>query len=101
MNSVDEEYIINSISNKTPNFCIFDITSDNNLSLEVVNKLIDKLRLLFNDIQIVFGTRINIDGSDKLKVNVLLLHADESKISKSNNEDLKEIARFTHDVDTD
>ncbi len=91
MNSVDEEYIINSISNKTPNFCIFDISSDNNLSLDVVNKLIDKLRLLFNDIHIIFETRINIDVSDKLEVNGLLLHVDESKLSTSNNEDLKEM----------
>ena len=28
MNSVDDEYIINSISNKAPNFCIFDISSE-------------------------------------------------------------------------
>ena len=101
MNSVDEEYNINSISNKTPNFCIFDISSNTNLSLDVVCKLIDKLRSLFNDIQIVFGTRINIDGSDKLEVNVLLLHVYESKLSKSNNEDLKEIARLAHIGDTD
>lgn len=91
MNSVDDEYIINCISEKTPNFCIFDISSDNNLSLDVVNKLIDKLRSLFNDIHIVFGTRINIDGSDKLEVNVLLLHVDENKLSKSNKEELIEM----------
>lgn len=76
MNSIDDDYIINSISDKTPNSCIFHISSGNNLSLTIVDTLIDKIRLINKDIQIVFGTKIDKDLDDNIEVNALLLHVD-------------------------
>lgn len=74
INNLDDEYIVNTISDKTPNLCIINLVSGDNLSLTTVDTLIDKIRLINKDIQIVFGASLNKNFQNNIEVNALLLY---------------------------
>ena len=70
--NLDDEFIINRISGKIPTDCVFNITGETNLKLTVVDKLLDKLRGLYPDISIIFGTNIIEEMGSQMKVQALL-----------------------------
>lgn len=70
--NLDDEFIINRISDKIPTDCVFNITGGTDIRLTVVDKLLDKLRVLYPDISIIFGTNIIEEMGSQIKVQALL-----------------------------
>ena len=70
--NLDDEFIISRINDKIPTDCVFNITGETNLKLTVVDKLLDKLRGLYPDISIIFGTNIIEEMGSQIKVQALL-----------------------------
>ena len=70
-NNLDEEYIINKISDNLPTVCIFNISSSHPLRLDEEDILLQRLRGLYPNIEIIFGTNLNKDVN--IKVQALLI----------------------------
>ena len=70
-NNLDEEYIINKISDNLPTVCIFNISSSHPLRLDEEDILLQRLRGLYPNIEIIFGTNPNKDVN--IKVQALLI----------------------------
>ena len=71
-NNSSEELIINRFSDKEATKCIFNITSGSDLDLSTVTELIYKLRNVYPNINMIYGTKIDDKYNDKLKVQALL-----------------------------
>jgi cell division GTPase FtsZ len=71
LNNLDEEYIINKISDNLPTVCIFNISSSHPLRLDDEERLLQRLRGLYPNIEIIFGTNLNKDVN--IKVQALLI----------------------------
>jgi len=70
-NNLDEEYIINKISDNLPTVCIFNISSSHSLRMDEEEILLQRLRGLYPNIEIIFGTNLNKDVN--IKVQALLI----------------------------
>lgn len=70
-NNLDEEYIINKISDDLPTVCIFNLSSNHSLRLDEEEILLQRLRGLYPNIEIIFGTNLNKDVN--IKVHALLI----------------------------
>ena len=70
-NNLDEEYIINKSSDNLPTVCIFNISSSHPLRLDEEDILLQRLRGLYPNIEIIFGTNPNKDVN--IKVQALLI----------------------------
>lgn len=71
-NNSSEELIINRFSDKEATKFIFNITSGSDLDLSTVTELIYKLRNVYPNINMIYGTKIDDKYNDKLKVQALL-----------------------------
>ncbi len=72
--TTDENYIVNLISNKKPNSCIFYITSGTKLLGSDVSKLVSKLKDLYPDMAFNFGVGFLDESFTKIRVQVLLTY---------------------------
>jgi len=70
--NLDDEFIISRINDRIPTDCVFNITSGTDIKLTQVDVLLDKLRKLYPDISIVFGTNIIDEMGSQIKVQALL-----------------------------
>ncbi len=96
--TLDEDYIISRISNKVPTDSIIYFSSDNNLNLKDVDKLIDKLRKQFsNDVSIVFGATIDPRIKNKIRVQALLTYSNKPK-EKVDYSELKKLEEETNKI---
>lgn len=86
--NLEEEYVINKISDKTPTDCVINISGGDMLNLKDVDFLIDKLRKIYPNIGIIFGSNKNDESIPRLKVQALLTHSDKPREDNSENEKL-------------
>lgn len=69
---LEDDFVINTISDKIPNSCILHVSSGE-VTLTAIDKIVDKLRLINKDMQIVFGAGTNQNLEKTIQVNALLL----------------------------
>ena len=70
---LNEDYNVLITNKCEPNSCIFHISSNENVKLEDVNILLDKLRNKFNLENIIFGTSVSNIKDGHYKVRALLM----------------------------
>lgn len=74
-----DDYNIKLISDEEPTDCIFCITGNKEIRLAEVNNLLDKLRDIYPNLNIIFGTKIDENFNLGIKVQAILtLHTDLS-----------------------
>jgi len=99
IDDVNKDYSIKLISDIEPNECIFYIHSGTNLSLGMVDLLLDKLKNKYKKINILFGVNCNNDDKDKIEVNALLLNSNYKKKEAKVKEN--KIKNESSDIDND
>lgn len=95
---LDVDYNINLISDKVPAACLVNMTSGTNMSLKSVNILIDKLRDKYKDLSIIFGTRINNEYGESIKVQVLLVSGDFGEYQEASKTIQEENTRLEKEI---
>lgn len=94
---LEDDFIINSISDKTPNACILHVSSGE-VTLTAIDKIVDKLRLINEDMQIVFGAGTNLNLGKTIQVNALLLFTKNETKPSTIKEDLNYIKEESNKI---
>ena len=87
--NLDDDFIINRISNKEPTDCVINVSGGDMLNLKDLEFLLDKLRTVYPELNIIFGSNKNDESIPRLKVQALLTYSDKPKDNKVNRENEK------------
>ena len=82
--NLEDDYVINKISDKVPTDCVFNVSGGDMLNLSDLDLLIDKLRKVYPDLNIIFGSNKNDESIPRLKVQALLTYSDKPKDNREN-----------------